>query len=89
MDDPSLSAKWEGFNKFFCKGRIMTGPKPLAAILLFTGINIAAILTFAFPFLFYAIEGNPVVMLFGLVLHISIDAFMCLTCLTDPGIVPM
>jgi palmitoyltransferase ZDHHC9/14/18 len=79
---------WHGENKFYCKGRIMTGPHPKAAVIVFSIVNIAGWLTFAFPLIFYAIEGKAIILLIGLFSQIAVDASIILTCLIDPGYLP-
>lgn len=79
---------WEGFNKFYWNGHIMTGPNPKAPILVFLGINLAGVLTFAFPMVWYAINGSPAIMVFGILVNLVVDIFLILTWLTDPGYLP-
>lgn len=66
----------------------MTGPNPRNAIIIFVLINIFALLTFGFPMVYYAIEGNALILAIGLLAHIIVDVSMVMTCLIDPGILP-
>ena len=80
---------WEGFHKFFWRGRIMTGPRPIAPLLIFLVINIVAIIHLAFPLVFYVQQGNPFCLILWLIMLIATNTFLIITVITDPGNLPM
>ena len=79
---------WTGAHKFFCRGRLMTGPRPYMPFLVLLLINSVSGVFIAFPLAFYTQEGNPALLILWLIMIILVNVFLVLTSTTDPGIIP-
>ncbi|CDW75060.1 UNKNOWN [Stylonychia lemnae] len=91
--------KWRGAQQFFCKGRLITGPKISYPILSFLLINIPSGLSIAFPLRVIFQEFNNYVkelseyynysiMAMGILLQVLSTIFLILTACSEPGIIP-
>ena len=77
-----------GEYKFFWRGKIITGPKPYAFIIVIILINTLSILEISFPWVYYFQKGNPAALILSLILVIVVNTSLLLTSLTEPGIIP-
>mmetsp|Transcript_32994 Transcript_32994/g.37453 ORF Transcript_32994/g.37453 Transcript_32994/m.37453 type:complete len:429 (+) Transcript_32994:63-1349(+) len=81
---------WPGKNRFYCNGRVMSGPKSDFLANLFTWLTIISIsvvyYVVATPFLWTRI--HPILPILSSVLLSSTILFLIMTQFSDPGIIP-
>lgn len=79
---------WQGKNKFFCKGSIITGPDWYKGILTGSFITLISCLIYAFPLNYYVTqETYAPIAIFTIFLPISIY-YLCAVASHDPGYIP-
>ncbi|OMJ73437.1 hypothetical protein SteCoe_27885 [Stentor coeruleus] len=79
---------WQGKNKFFCKGNIITGPDWYKGILTGSFITLISCLIYAFPLNYYVSQKTYApVAIFTIFLPISIY-YLCAVATHDPGYIP-
>ena len=79
---------WEGTNRFYCDGNVMTGPNPKALLFTFLLVTLPGIVFAAFPLAYYAQNGAPIVTLLGVLLQAVSTILLMVTALSDPGYIP-
>jgi len=57
----------------------MAGPNIKIPLAVFSVLNVVGILTFVFPMIYYAAEGNALVLIIGVLAHFIMDVSMILT----------
>jgi hypothetical protein len=77
---------WRGENKFFCKGKVMTGPDTRRTVITFFLINLPAILFYAFPGAYFLSDPNNFVLgPLAVLLHLTSNYFFLRAVFTNPG----
>jgi hypothetical protein len=81
---------WPGKNRFYCKGKLMTGPRSdlpyyIASILVLT---VVPLIFFIFLSGYFIMRGYYMMTAIDLVLYICTIVFYFITCFTEPGIIP-
>ena len=80
--------QWEGTNRFYCRGFIMTGPNPKAFLFTFLLITVPGTIFTAFPLVYYAKNGELLVTFSGALLQALSVLLLFATSLSDPGYIP-
>jgi len=80
--------RWDGSQRFYFGGRLMTGPRPYAPMLVLLLINCVSGLLIAFPCVFYGSKNQYAPLIVIVLQLIAINVFWVLWSLTDPGIIP-
>jgi hypothetical protein len=81
---------WPGKNRFFCKGRLMLGPRSDQRYFISSLIILTVIPIIFFVFLsgYLVLEGYYMMTAIDLILYICTIFFFFKTSLTEPGIIP-
>jgi palmitoyltransferase ZDHHC9/14/18 len=77
-----------GMNRFFCNGYFVAGSNPKAFVITLFLIAVPSALFLAFPAVDLIDRLSVAIIIIGAILTASTLIFLCLTSLTDPGILP-
>lgn len=91
MSRAKITRKWETFagrNRFYCNGRLMTGPHSGVFVLTMILITTTCTLFFVFDCGYLAMNVTVAIPIIGGVLFLMTMSSLLRTSLTDPGIIP-